>query len=73
MVAEGRFEPPTFGLRDLSHVSMGVGLYGCGGQGREGGLAFSIPRLGRTATIPPALVAGAGTNIGGGTYEHIPL
>jgi len=33
------------------------------------GSAFSTPRLGRTATISPALVAGAGMNIGGGTYS----
>jgi hypothetical protein len=37
------------------------------------GLAFSSPRLGRTVTISPALVAGAGMNICGGTYEHIRL
>ena len=40
-------------------------------QEREGLTPFS-PRLGRTPRIPPAWVAGAGTNIGGGTYEHIP-
>jgi hypothetical protein len=27
MVAGGGFEPPTFGLCDLTHLSMGVGLY----------------------------------------------
>jgi len=27
MVAGGRFEPPTFGLCDLTHLSMRVGLY----------------------------------------------
>jgi hypothetical protein len=32
------FAPPTFGLCDLAHLSMRVGLYGCGGQGREGGV-----------------------------------
>jgi len=37
------------------------------------GSAFSNPRLGRRATISPALVVGAGMNIGGGTYERIPL
>ena len=34
------------------------------------GLAFSSPRFGRTATISPALVAGARMNICGRTYEH---
>jgi hypothetical protein len=27
MVAGGGFEPPTFGLCDLTHLSMRVGLY----------------------------------------------
>ena len=27
MVAGGGFEPPTFGLSDLTHLSMRVGLY----------------------------------------------
>ena len=27
LVAEGGFEPPTFGLCDLTHLSMRVGLY----------------------------------------------
>src|ERR1700685_80722 len=27
MVASGGFEPPTFGLGDLTHLSMRVGLY----------------------------------------------
>ena len=34
----GGFAPRTFGLYDLAHLSMRVGLYGCGGQGREGGV-----------------------------------
>ena len=38
MVAGGGFGPRNFGLRDLTHISMGVGLYGCGGQGRDGGI-----------------------------------
>jgi hypothetical protein len=37
------------------------------------GLAFSSPRLGRTATISLALVAGAGAHTCGGTFERIPL
>jgi hypothetical protein len=42
-------------------------------KGATEGLAFSSPRLGRTATISPALVAGAGMHIRGGTCGHIPL
>jgi len=54
----------------LNHGELSVPAMLCFKAATEG-LAFSSPRLGRTATIPPALVAGSGTNIGGGTCEHI--
>src|ERR1035438_9887673 len=43
------------------------------GSRATAGLAFSSPRLGRTATISRALVAGAGAHISEGTFERIPL
>jgi len=50
-------------------------MYGSGDavlKAATAGSVFSSPRLGRTPTIPPALEPGAGTNIDGGTCEHIP-
>jgi hypothetical protein len=43
VVAEGGFEPPTFGLCDLTHLSMRVGLY----LHRRGVLAIQSLRLPR--------------------------
>ena len=40
------FAPPTFGLCDLAHLSVRVGLYGCGGQGRNGGIGVFQSKTG---------------------------
>jgi len=45
MVAGGGFEPPTFGLCDLTHLSMRVGLYLHPHPGIGFGIAVSPVRV----------------------------
>ena len=63
--------------RETVPGSLGRGMLRTGDavlfKGATAGLPFSSPRLGRTATISLALVAGAGAHTCGGTFERIRL
>jgi hypothetical protein len=61
MVAGGGLEPPTFGLCDLTHLSMRVGLY----FHPPGMLAIQSPRL------PPIPGINRGKRIGFFTYSSV--
>jgi len=73
--ARGR--PKTYREERRFPVALGRGMLRTGDaallKGATAGSHFSSPRLGRTATISLALVAGAGAHICGGTLERIRL